>query len=379
MGRAKSNYSHIQTPTHNSSAEGVVYLPKFKEKVRISPETIETPKYIELSSATFSVPALELEDKELSKLVNDTINFVLESNTALTGSMPEVVFERFVVNLVKKVKKEWQEISESNKGVDDIPNSLALLEAKSLQIILLGGVISAFGSTRQMEIYSEQILEILELTKNKSGLVALIAVPEMIIVEIIYLVGVISLGKNNLEPFEILLKTKVWDYSERDTSPRMLICYNYIHYCRALGGTGTKVNDHIREVLKSYQWLKELAPKVEDKTDDFQLQTNFLLTLLAKRHSRSIWADFGRWYPARVLPLIQKLKYDREMRVKLSALFDVKETEIRDKISELFSKVGREEFGGSGMFWDSVEPEDFLTIEEKEKIREEKEKSSQNT
>lgn len=374
--KAKNKYKHTQTPTHNSSAEGVVYLPKFKEKIKITPEMIEMPKYMELSATTFSVPQIELEDKELAKLLNETIDFVSESKNSLKGSMPEMVFEKFIMNLVKKVKTEWEVIFENSKGVSDIPDSLASLEAKSLQLFMMGGVISAFGSNRQMEIYCEQVVELLELTKNRSGLIALMAIPEMIIVELIYLVGVISLGRNNLKPFDILLKTRVWDYSGRDNGPEMLICYNHIHYCRALGGTATKVNDHIREVLKSYQWIKELAPKTEDKTDDFQLQANFLLTFLAKKNNRSIWADFGRWYPNRIMPLVQKIKYDDEMRAKIASLFDVENTEIRDVISELFSKVGREEFGGGGMFWESIEPEDLLTNEEKEKLRQEKEKSN---
>jgi hypothetical protein len=367
--KAREKYSHTQTPTHNSSAEGVVYLPKFREKIKITPEMIEVPKYIELSSTAFLIPKIELEDKELEKLLNDTMDFVSESKNALEGSTSEMLFEKFVVSLIKKVKEEWEIIFENSKGVSDIPNSLAVLEVKNLQLFMMGAVISAFGSDRQMKIYCEQVVELLELTKNRGGLIALIAVPEMIIVELIYLIGVISLAKNNIKPFEILLKTRVWDYSGRDNKPEMLIYHTYIHYCRALGGTATKVNDHVREVLKSYKWIKELAPKAENKTDDLQLQVNFLLTILAKKYNRSIWADFGRWYSHRIMPLIQKLKYDEEMRTKIASLFDVKDTEIRDLISQLFSKVGREEFGGGGMFWESIEPEDLLTIEEKEELR----------
>lgn len=363
--RAKERYNHIQTPTVNSHFEGVVYLPVFKNELKITPQILTIPRYPELTTTTFPAPKIELEDKQREKIINDLSNMVVESSQN-SNLMYQISFERFCIKLVKSVQAEWEKIFQKY-GADlaKIPEAVSSLEAESYQLIMLGTVIATFGSIKQMEIYASNIAEILNWGKEKAGYVVYTTIPEIIMAEIIYSIGTICLARRNLDSLKILLFTKVEDPS-REGPPLPLYAYNEIYYCDALGGNASKVGDHIREMLKSYEWLSELAPRIEGKTDDYQLQMNFLLVMLLMKNDVMLYADFGRYYGNRLKPLINKIKYDKDFRIKLSRLFDLKEEEIRPLLIKQMEKVERSGVG-NGFFWMSVDTEDFMTPEEMEK------------
>jgi len=372
--RAREKYNHTQTPTLNSRLEGNLYLPQFKKKIRITPQILETPRYPELVTAAFPIPELQLDNRERQKVVNDLIKLVVRGRQA-QNSVEEIVFERFCEKLIEKMKDDWEIIfQESGGNIQEIPNAVAKLEAASFQLILLGGIVSIFGSEKQIRIYSQSAIEILEMFRDKSGnqragLVALIATPEIILAEIVYVVGILCLTTNNLKPLDILMKTQIYDLLGRDNPPRPLIFYNHIYYCDALGGYSTKVNDHIREVLKSFSWLTELAPKIKNRIDDFQLQVNFLLVMLTQKYGDGLWADFARWYAQRVIPLVNKIKYNVGFRQQLAQMFETKEGEIKRLFMDYLNIVRKR--GLDNYWWESITADDFLTEEER-KVQQQK-------
>jgi hypothetical protein len=209
IDRAKSRYSHTQTPTVNVHFEGVVRLPVFKKPLRLSPQVIDVPKYPQLATATYTVPEIELSDKALQKIINDTVNLVLPTDNQ-PQAVQQLVYERFCWSLVKKLKESWEKIfTEVGSDVSKIPTAVAKLEADSLQLIILGCVTTMFGNNKKMEDYSEAVSDILSWGKGKAGLIALISVPEIIMVNIIYAVGITAVANKNLVPFKTLLYTKV--------------------------------------------------------------------------------------------------------------------------------------------------------------------------
>jgi len=362
--RAKKKYNHTQTPTLNSHLEGILYLPPFRKRIKVSPQTIEVPKHPELAIASFPIPELQLGDKKQEKLLNDMIRLVVRGRKE-ESDIEGIIFERFCGKLIKQLKEDWGRIFQEHDGnVSLIPEAVAKLEGAAFQLITLGGVVAVFGSEKQIRMYAENIVTILEWQKGQAGLIALIAAPEIIVAEIVSSVGVISVARNNLKPLSILMSTKVDDLRDRDNPPYPLSHYTYIFYCDAFGGYSDKVNDHIRETLKSYSWLSELVPRVEGKIHDIQLQTNFLLVMLTERKGDQLWHDFGRWDAYRVMPLVKKIKYDADFRKQLAAFLGVEETEIRTIIMGLFKKV-RERGMGSHCWWSSIEVRDLLTEEER--------------
>src|SRR3990170_4782115 len=139
--RAKDKYHHNQTPTLNGYVEGGVYLPKFRNKIKISPQMLEVPKYPELSSVSFPIPELQFKEKEQEKIINEMISFVVSGRQTQQIATQEIIFERFCSRLIKKLNEDWERIFiEDGSNVSEIPNSVAKLEAASFQFILLGGV-----------------------------------------------------------------------------------------------------------------------------------------------------------------------------------------------------------------------------------------------
>jgi len=370
IDRAKNHFSHTQTPTVNVHFEGVVRLPVFKRPLRLSPQILEVPKHPQLTSAVFSAPEIEISDKQLQKVINDMVNLVLPSGSS-TSVTQDIAYERFCWTLIKKLKESCDKQFEAfGSDVSKMPATVAQLEVDSMQLVLLGCVTTLFGENKKMEVYSEVVSDILSWGRGRSGLVALISMPEIILVNIMYVVGVTAIASKNLMPFKTLLYTRVED-SENDGEPLPIFAHNHIHYCDALGGYATKVADHVREVLKSYNWMPELLPRLKDDPTNYQLQVNLLLSMLLSKYGIRLWPDFGRFYSSRVKSIAVKVKYDSEFRRQLAALFEEKPDQIRQVLIDNMTKVRNEGLGGAGFFWESIGPQAFLTEEEIKAIKKE--------
>lgn len=235
---------------------------------------------------------------------------------------------------------------------------------------MLGSVVGVYGSKQQVEIYGKYVSKILEWEKGQAGLVALISVPEVIVAEILTLMGMVALASNNLEPFTTILHSKIIiDYNN---PPQSFFTIEGVFYCDGLGGNSTTVHDHMRELFKSYDWLVNLVPELEDKTDDFEIQTNFLRVILSVLNKGRLWADFARFYASRIMPLVHKIKYDLPFQSQLSILLGVEKEEVRKTVNQVFEKIESDWTGGGRFWWQSIDLEDLYTKEELE----EKEKQS---
>ncbi len=375
--RAIEKYNHKQTPTFQGQLEGSLQLPIFKKRIELSPLIIEIPRYPELVSETFTPPILTIENKDQQKILNEMAELVFKGresqNTLTSDTLGTIILERFCDELISKLGNEWERIIVENSGeVSKISDSVVKLEAASFQFILLGGVIAVFGSERQMDIYNEYVTQLLTWTQNRAGLVALISTPEIIVLEIIYVIGVLCLVKNNLTLWKSLLQSTVYDYDvlQFDAPPQPLLSYSRrFHYCQALGGYSPKINDHIRDILSNYSWLPALAPKLLGKTTHFQLQVNLLLVLLLQQQNRSLWPDFGRWDPDKIMRLVNKIKYDQQFRRQVAELFELKENEVPIRFAEYLGKISAPIMGGKYM-WQSINGEAFLTEEERRRLME---------
>lgn len=363
--RAKAKWSHDQTPTFSGKIEGKMSFPVFKKRLAITPDILAVPRYTELTEVSFPTAQVEISDKTKEKLVNDTLKLVTEAKK--DKEFGDVNYERYCGKVLKKLKERWEELFIQNgASIENIPDTVAKLEGESFQFMLLGGVTAAFGSTSQMAIYSKYAGSILPWTQNRSGLVALISTPEIILANIVYLVGVLGLASEKLEPLGTLMNTKIDDLRDYTAPPRALLSYWHIFYCDALSGYSNKVHDHIREVLKSFDWLPELVPSIEGKVEDFQHQTNLLLSVWMTTTGGRLWTDFARFRPEHVMPLVRKIKYDDAFRKKIAPILGVKDTDVKQLFMTSVAEYEKNGLGGS-YWWNSIRADDFLTDEEREK------------
>jgi len=365
--RALEKWKHTQTPTFNGKLEGDLKLPVFKKRLHLQPDTIEIPKTPELQTATFAVPHIDITEEDKDKLLQETTDFVVGSPGISETVKAEISYERLCHKLIRNIKKKWDDIfKEVDRDPNKIPDAISKMEALSYQYMILGAATTVYGSKKQMQIYVQQLTSLFDLMRARSGLIALIAVPEVIIVEAVYLITTLCIARDTYQPLQILLETTFDEPNYIDYPPVTLLNYNHYHYTRALTGNSSKVNDHVREYLKNQTWLTEFAPSIEEKTLEFQLQANFLLTMLTEHIGDNLWPDFGRFYSERVTPFTKKLTYNKEVRTQIGNILNIKESEVCPKFQQYIEEVRKRPLGGH-MFWESVTQAHLMTPDERKK------------
>lgn len=350
ISRAKERHNFDQTPTFKGDLEGVVYLPVFKKRLVITPQEIEIATHPELSEARIPLPEIKIEDEKLLEDIQKLVELVIKGSSA-DQKYANITLEKNLVSAIRNLRESYEDIFKSvGNDVSKIPESVTRLEAESFYIQLIGCVIAAFGNQDQMANYTERIGEILGFGEGKSGLTALIDMPEIILVDIIYSVGIICLINNSLELFGTLLNTKIYD------SNRMQYLEFYkrydIHYSSSLGGQATKVGDHVRDTLENNVWLTALCPQLEGKIVDYQLQLNLLLGAFCYSHDIGLFADYGRFYGKRVMPLVARIRDDVTFRRKVADFLEKEEDSVIDFLKEYLDKARDKMY--SGFWWNSV-------------------------
>lgn len=350
MERAKDVHSHDQTPTLSGEVQGVVYIPVFKEKLVITPAEIEIPTHRELREARAPLVELNIGDEKLSEEMTRLMELVVEGLSPIEQAQKDVALKKTLVASMRNLRLTYEEMFKVfGNDVSKIPESLARLEAESFHIQLIGCAIATFGNQRQVANYAERVGEVLWFGKGRSGLVALIDMPAIIVVNSIYSIGVICLANDNLELFSTLLKTRIYDPDR----PRYQELYKYyrIHYCSSLGGAATDVGDHVRSVLENSPWLVELCPQLDGKIVDYQLQVNFLLSALSYSHHVPFYPDYGRFYHYRVMPLLARIRDDDGFRTRIASFLGKDEAEVIDFLKNYLDNTAED---GQRFFWNSV-------------------------
>ncbi len=368
VARAKDKWHHDQTPTFSGKIVGGLTLPVFKKRLEVRPDIIEIPKTPELQKETFSIPVINLNEKEKVKILQDTIDFVAATANNPSAVVLDIKFEALCHKLSRKIKVDWEKTFQAvGSDISKIPGAVSEVESNSYQFMIFGVATAVYGSEKQMKIFSQHLVSLLELAKNRSGLIALIAVPEVVVVEMLYIVAVLCIARNNFIALKILLETEFDDPNYPDAPPMTLLQDTHIHYTRALTGYSTKVNEHIREFIKHQEWLIEFAPALEGKTDEFQLQANFLLVMLTFHIGDGLYADFGRHYWHRIVPFTRKIVHDKSTREQIAKIMNVKEDEVRKKFIAYLVEVKKR--GLEGHLWSSINPTHLMTEQEKEELK----------
>lgn len=367
-----------QTPTFSGDIQGVLYLPTFKKPLRVKPGVIDTPKSQSVVEETPASPIIDIDPDKQKHLVNETIKFILR--TAKPDPFLEMEFEKFSLEVGKKLIKKWDEIFKGSSGlIEGVPDTVAKMEAESYQLFILSAVVGVYGNKEQAKLIGEICGNLLKTTRDKSGLIALINVPEVIVLFVEYILTITAQASVDFSKLKSFLSTKIYGM-KYDTPPPSMLSMYHTHYADALGGNADKVADYIRKSLANMEWLKSIHPRMDvEDMNDLQLQANFILVMIRFHHKYHSWPDFGRFYSTRTLPIIEHIKYDTEFIEAFAKLFNLEIKDLRPKLMEHIEAL-RSRGLGSGYFWSSIDGNDLLTyqeIQDREKARKEKEAKQQ--
>lgn len=358
LGRAKAQYSMVQTPTFSGHLEGPIYLPVFTKPESKSTGASVIPEIAELEQTVFPTTQFQFDEADLEKTIKDAINLVVQADT---NQIAFIAYERACWDALQAIKEQWEVVYEAvGSDIKKLPWAVGEMERAAFELHLLSAVTAAFGSEKEMKLLGDCAAEIIKFGEGRSGLVALIAVPEVVLAELVYIVGVSALGRERIWPLGTLLKTPVFDERSGDGNMNMLLHYNHIYYSDSLGRASTKVNEHIRKFLDSSKWLLQLSPRLSGRTQDAQLQVNFLLCMIAAQYHDHLWPDFARFNPEHVRSLAGKIKHDIEYQKQMVGLLGLKTTsEVLPAITEHLQMLHSR--GLDNYWWSSIQPGFFVT------------------
>ncbi len=363
-----------QTPTFTGELKGLLYLPTFKKPLSIKPEIMDTPKSQNVVEETPVSPIIDIDPNNQKNLINSTIKFVLR--TAKPDPLLKLEFEKFTLEVGKKLIKKWGEIfKNSSQLVEEVPDAVAKIEAESYQLFILSAAVGVYGNQEQVKLLGEICGNLIKTTRDQSGLIALINVPEVVVLFVEYIITITAQASVDFSKLKAFLSTKIYGMKYDNAPPSILSMY-HTHYADSLSGHADKVADYVRKSLANMEWLKTIHPRmdVEDMTD-LQLQANFILVMIRFHYKYHTWPDFGRFYSTRTLPIIEHIKYDTDFIKTFADLFNLEVKDLRPKLIEHIEALSAKGLG-SGYHWSSIDGEDLLTyqeIQDREKARREKE------
>ncbi|HSX17746.1 MAG TPA: caspase family protein [Candidatus Saccharimonadales bacterium] len=352
----------VQTPTFMSHMEGSLELPILTKPMRLKPTVIDVPKVGADAQPIASAPIIEITSRNLDELISNTkaaISAITNDNQIVT-----VDFDSAIDGMIDAVKYVWEKQYDSVKGPDDFPKAVAQVETAAFQLYITGALICLYGHESLVKSFCSKAAQLMGYGYGKAGYVALARLPQLIVVELLYLFGAIGLTRDDLTAFDLLLKSRVYNDMENNGDAAMVGDYRKLHYSDIFGGYATKTFDHINSFMSSSEWLGKVAQslKQSETLQNFILQTNLVLNLFYAHKGEVIYPNYGKYYAHRVMPFVKKLRADADFRNKVAAIFSVKSDTLLDRLAEVHTKLESIRLGDL-TFWDSINHTVFTTDE----------------
>jgi hypothetical protein len=358
----QDTHNFKQTPTFRGTLKEPLYLPTFKKPLLIKPEIIDTPKSQNLVEEMPVNPEIDISPQKQSDILEKTIEFILRTSKGEPG---KIEFEKFALELGKIVLKKWDSIFKNEDGTGyDIPQAVAKLEAESYQLFILTAIVGTYGSEQQAELIGEICGNLLKTTRDKGGVMAFINVPEVPVLFIEYLLALTALATNHFSNLKAFMMTKIFGF-RYDSEPPTMVSMYHTHYADSLTGYADKAADYVRKALSSMDWLKRVHPRLD--VEDFETlfaQANFLLVVLRLQNNYHAWPDFGRFYSSRLMPFVEKIKYDDAFSKAFAEFLGVGQKDLRRKLKEHVETAKKNGLGS--YWWDSIRGNEFLKTGESE-------------
>jgi hypothetical protein len=134
---------------------------------------------------------------------------------------------------------------------------------------------------------------------------------------------------------------------------------SYFFHSEAFARKADRIHEFFREILKRH-WLAVFKLDAEQLVNRY-LQCQMLMCLrTAQLASRGdgrgrIFADFGRFYAARVTPLLQEFAGDADVAAGLASAFDEEPAQFAREFNDRLRTVRNEMWSGTHYIWESID------------------------
>jgi hypothetical protein len=213
-----------------------------------------------------------------------------------------------------------------------------------------------------LDLYADvhKLLEsILQSTNDISGYPAVLGIPH-VLAGFLYMTAAVNAFMNeSWRVLKALLHRRFeWYYQ----SGRPLYNYGfgmtYFFHSEALGREASKSHDLFRELL-SHSSISEVMGRKPEAIVDAYLQTHMLMCMRAAQLSMGteplqVFADFGRFYGGRVLPVIDRIYADREYGESVAAMFGETRQHWLAQVNQRMQFMHEHYWGGSRFWWESI-------------------------
>lgn len=199
-----------------------------------------------------------------------------------------------------------------------------------------------------------------ELSEGVGGYVAVSSIPQPQAGFLYMAAGTIALHQQSWDTLQQLLTAKFkWVYQSANTFFSFGFDHPYFFHSDALGGDGAKHHDLYRSILLDENVVCVTQLEKEQLINAY-VQAQFVMCLRAAQlaeqgdHMITMWADYGRFYGDRLVPLLEQTYHDSQYATGLLRAFGESRDEFFAKLNDRLRYMQKNFFGGSRYLYSSI-------------------------
>jgi hypothetical protein len=224
------------------------------------------------------------------------------------------------------------------------------------------GLTLAMGRMNATELFPDfkRLLEsITRSTESEPGYLAINAVPHVLAGFLYMTASVAALHFESWDVLKLLLRTQFeWFYRSERPLYSFGFDHAYFFHAEALGRKASASHDLFRAELSRVEILGILGLNKEGLLNVY-LQTQLVMSLRAAQEKEvgkdvGMFADFGRFYDWRIIPLLDRLHSDPEADEFFNKVFSETRDEWFSRLNDRLKIVQSEFWGQTDYIWESI-------------------------
>jgi uncharacterized caspase-like protein len=351
---AAKEYHHTQTPTIQMNAKGSISLPKLSKPPLLRPEIIRLPSTQAAERPpVVNLPQIEVSDKKVKEQLQISLRLIEDVSR---NKLSQVTFRSTLSKILNSVRDVYKSQNNSVQTNDELAALLTNLEAQSFQLMLFSAALAIAGEERAIEIFTDEVAQILQWKRGRSGTVAAIETSDVIFLVVLYILFACSIYSDDYKATGRLLNIRIPD-SYRGTFKKVIEHFE-IHYADALGGNAKIVLSHMISLLQSQGWLIELLGIDEERLKNLVIQSNFCISVALSKADQRLYAGYNDYNLEILSPLISKIRFDGSTKRGIATeIFGSDPASLPQLFSDEVAKINQ---GGGGHWWHTLSPKSFV-------------------
>ncbi|MGZ5431479.1 MAG: serine/threonine-protein kinase [Thermoanaerobaculia bacterium] len=198
-----------------------------------------------------------------------------------------------------------------------------------------------------------------ELSEDIAGYAAIASIPHVEAGFLYMSCSLFALQHESWGVLERLLSAKFkWVYQSARAHYSYGFAHPYFFHSETLQREATRHNDVYRSLLMEPPIL-EVTRLDKERLLNAYAQTDLLMSLRAAQleargEDASRWADFGRFYEARVMPLLERIQHDSDYAAGALRAFGESRAEFLEQLDSRLQYIRQNFFGGSKYRYESL-------------------------